>query len=229
VRAALCLPLFPYHSKAQLSHRSLNFIATLSLQVLRPTIPLLNRPPQQPDHDMQALVREEARKCSLTRLRNLVNKQDPSVPWYASRKRLQEWLVEHCTISVFGRNGCSKMQSHRAAAVVPHGLQNQLRRIRYTRLTPANIATPPPPHQRNAFIFRVEARIGEGFDKIKALCLLPGPALHDVDAGGRPIGSNCGVHSIQKLRFDHHNLVHSRKGVTIFISWDTIAPAACER
>ena len=29
-----------------------------------------------------------------------------------------------------------------------------LRRIRCTRLTPANIATPPPPHQRNAFIFR---------------------------------------------------------------------------
>jgi hypothetical protein len=54
-------------------------------------------------YDPRALVREEARKCSLTRLRNLVKKQDPSVPWYAfSRKKLQEWLVEHCTISVFG-------------------------------------------------------------------------------------------------------------------------------
>ena len=51
----------------------------------------------------RALVLEEARKCSLTRLRNLVKKQDPSVAWYAfGRKSAEDWLAKNATIAVFG-------------------------------------------------------------------------------------------------------------------------------
>jgi len=51
----------------------------------------------------KALVLEEARKCSLKRLRNLVKKQAPSVAWYAfGRKSAQDWLAVNATIAVFG-------------------------------------------------------------------------------------------------------------------------------
>ena len=51
----------------------------------------------------KALVLGEARQCSLTRLRNLVKKQDPSVAWYVfGRKKAQDWLADNATIAVFG-------------------------------------------------------------------------------------------------------------------------------
>jgi hypothetical protein len=59
----------------------------------------------------RALVLEEARKCSLTRLRNLVKKQDPSVAWYAfGRTNLQNWLADNATMSVFGLKTQGKLQ-----------------------------------------------------------------------------------------------------------------------
>jgi hypothetical protein len=62
-------------------------------------------------HDPRALVLEEARKCSLTRLRNLVKKQDPSVAWYAfGRTNLQNWLADNATMSVFGLKTQGKLQ-----------------------------------------------------------------------------------------------------------------------
>ena len=103
-----CLAL---HSVA-LQSAAITPLLQLHRDAFSPTLPLLYRPPQQPaPDDLLALVREEARKCSLSRLRNLVKKQDPSVPWYAfSRKRLEEWLVDHCPISVFG-----VIENHRCA------------------------------------------------------------------------------------------------------------------
>ena len=60
----------------------------------------------------RALVLEEARKCSLPRLRNLVRKQDPSgVAWYVfGRTKLQNWLADNATMSVFGLKTHGKLQ-----------------------------------------------------------------------------------------------------------------------
>jgi hypothetical protein len=60
----------------------------------------------------RALVLEEARKCSLERLRNLVRKQDPSgVAWYAfGRTNLQNWLADNATMSIFGLKTQGKFQ-----------------------------------------------------------------------------------------------------------------------